>query len=153
MKDFYGNDLHEGDKVIFAVGSWGPAKLREVVYLREHSWGGVTIRPTRNHSGEITRTKYIDKRTGRFTDWTKHIAVQSHWIDKTTGDRLVNKNFVQFNNIGWGRTPDPNPDYVPPEHREYVEMKLQDYILEVTLPGGTAVVLPSAKNVVRIGQL
>lgn len=143
MKDIYGAELAEGDKVLFATKSGG--LLREGVFLREGKNGNAVVRPFFAYGKPVTRTKYLNLNTGKFTDPSFHVKKKAHWVHKETRAEVTNNQFGQYiysSGLAWNAERKINPDYVPREDREYVPVQYNDYIATIEIPGGPAIVFP-----------
>ncbi len=150
MKDFYGKELEEGDKILFATGSGSSgARIREGIFLKGHASGYVTVRPTLSLSGKITRKMYLDERTGKWADPWNHVEAESHYAHKDTGARITPDQYSKHKDGGWSS--ELNPDYVPDSMRKHVPAVYKSYLREIELPGGWAVVLQDTRNIVKLG--
>lgn len=143
MKDFYGNELTPGDRVIFATKSM----FGEGIYLREHKSGTVTVRPVKGKDGrKLTRKKYYHAVEGRFIDPYLHIKEKAHYIHIDTGEKLTHSQLFQYNysppgsrtSFSWR---EENPDFVSHDKRKYIPDEYEDYVRELELDGGYTVLV------------
>jgi hypothetical protein len=146
MKDFYGKELSYGDQIVFTSGSgW----LREGVFIRTGPKGFPVVRATRYASSDkpITRTVYLDNRTGRLVRRYGHIKKEGHWVHAVTGEALTglyHREYMDF------FRKEKNEAYVSPAQRKWVDVVYQDYLIPVELPGSKAIVLHSSGQIIKL---
>lgn len=150
--DFYGKELNYGDKIVFA----GPrSTMREGMYIRTGPKGHHVVRIT-SYGGEnakpVTRTLYLDNRTGKLVSRYNHIKVSSHWVHADTGEKLTNEQMTEWNYNGeryWANRV-PNPEFVSPSKRKFVHETYEDYLIEIEVPGSHCIVLTDSKGIIKL---
>lgn len=141
MKDFNDIDLAEGDNVIYATSTGASARLRKGVVTKIHPNGLLSIRPLSGSNGQkYTRTVYLNTRTGQLVDPSFHVKKESHWVFKDTGREVLQENLYNYGDVG----------YVPREDRKWVSSTFQDYLMEITIPGGYVSVIQGGSAVVKL---
>jgi hypothetical protein len=149
MKDFYGNELTVGDRVLYGGGY---AVVREGI-IEKITDTYISIRPYRDAYGEKTRTKYYHEVTGKWIDPWYHQAQEAGNYHKETGEKVPWSNRNKFKNVpnsGWGYKQEPNPDYVPEELVEWRDCVYKDYVKEVKLKGGYVSVIYNPGGIVKL---
>ncbi len=112
ITDFRGNNISVGDTVVYAAGSGRSITMIEATVLelyyvdldREKNPNvRAKVAPLGSSRWEqhSQQTKYIDSRTGKGVDRYKHIKVDAHYRNKTTGECISLDNFRQLEDQTW----------------------------------------------------
>lgn len=141
MKDVLGQELKEGDEIVFIAYK----SLKKGIYLREHKNGSLTVRPT----GE-NRTIYIDTRSGKIVDPRFHVKIKAHSLHKETGAPITKEQDSATTYFGGFPGYKNNPDYAPYDMRMPKTDEYHDYLMKVEIPGGYARVVSSGNKVMKI---
>lgn len=149
-KDYFGDELHEGDIVIFATKT----KFGKGIFLHENKSGSVSVRPTVGKDGKkLTRQRWIHSVEGRFIDPYFHIKKRSHYIVTATGKELEKTQYEEYlypeNKPRYWTNRMVNADFIPYDQRTFVHDEYYDYVREIELDGGEVVVVHNGRNVIK----
>lgn len=131
MKDFLGNELAVGDRIVYRTRTG----LVEAVIV-EAGVDKVKAQPSKASRSE---TKYFDARTGEDVDRLKHITKFRHRRHRVTNEEISNEAFYELDREYWrapyGRKP-PRPsdeyEYVPTQFAWYIQER-KDFARQVYL--------------------
>lgn len=153
LTDYAGNLIEVGDKVLYVTCSYRCARMRVGIVRAFHNDDRVSIQPIMDmHGDKITRTIYIDQRTGKIVSPYDHIKESSYYTHADTGEKLQDGYWLTHKREPYipGRLPTPNPDYVPTDKRKLAPTVYQDYLLKIELEGGNIGVVNKSWNIVKV---
>lgn len=136
MKDWLGQEISEGDTIIYAAMSGRSVTMVLGTVVKFNESGTVRVQPVKSSRWEQHhgRLRYIDNRTGKgidpYSGDGKHIASEGHYVRTDTGEKVTaddKYNLYRRGVLSWR-----DVEYKPTAFKDYVE-RVTDEVKPVTL--------------------